>query len=72
MITDRIIILSAIDNLIKNRTTIVIAHRLSTIKKADKIIVLFHEGSLVEEGKHEELLNKSDTYKKLYNQEITS
>ena len=61
----------AIDNLIKNRTTIVIAHRLSTIKKADKIIVL-SEGSLVEEGKHEELLNKSDTYKKLYNQEITN
>jgi len=59
----------AIDNLIKNRTTIVIAHRLSTIKNADKIIVL-SEGSLVGEGKHEELLTKSDTYKKLYTQEI--
>ena len=59
----------AIDNLIKNRTTIVIAHRLSTIKNADKIIVL-SEGSLVGEGKHEELLAKSDTYKKLYTQEI--
>ena len=59
----------AIDNLIKNRTTIVIAHRLSTIKNADKIIVL-SEGSLVEEGTHEELLIKSNTYKKLYNQEI--
>ena len=59
----------AIDNLIKNRTTIVIAHRLSTIKNADKIIVL-SEGSLVEEGTHEELLIKSDTYKKLYSQEI--
>ena len=59
----------AIDNLIKNRTTIVIAHRLSTIKNADKIIVL-SEGSLVGEGKHEELLTKSDTYKKLYIQEI--
>jgi len=61
----------AIDNLIKNRTTIVIAHRLSTIKNADKIIVL-SEGALVEEGKHEELLVKSDTYKKLYTQEIAS
>ena len=61
----------AIDNLIKNRTTIVIAHRLSTIKNADKIIVL-SEGALVEEGKHEELLIKSDTYKKLYTQEIAS
>jgi subfamily B ATP-binding cassette protein MsbA len=59
----------AIDNLIKNRTTIVIAHRLSTIKNADKIIVL-SEGSLVEEGTHEELLIKSNTYKKLYSQEI--
>jgi len=59
----------AIGNLIKNRTTIVIAHRLSTIKNADKIIVL-SEGALVEEGKHEELLVKSDTYKKLYTQEI--
>ena len=61
----------AIDNLIKNRTTIVIAHRLSTIKNADKIIVL-SEGALVEEGKHEELLIKSDTYKKLYTQEIAN
>jgi subfamily B ATP-binding cassette protein MsbA len=59
----------AIDNLIKNRTTIVIAHRLSTIKNADKIIVL-SEGSLVEEGTHEELLIKSNTYKKLYTEEI--
>ena len=59
----------AIDNLIKNRTTIVIAHRLSTIKNADKIIVL-SEGSLVEEGTHEELLIKSNAYKKLYSQEI--
>ena len=59
----------AIDNLIKNRTTIVIAHRLSTIKNADKIIVL-SEGCLVEEGTHEELLIKSNTYKKLYTEEI--
>ena len=59
----------AIENLIKDRTTVVIAHRLSTIKNADKIIVL-SEGSLVGEGKHEELLAKSDTYKKLYTQEI--
>jgi subfamily B ATP-binding cassette protein MsbA len=61
----------AIDNLIKNRTTIVIAHRLSTIKNANKIIVL-SEGSLVEEGTHEKLIENSDTYKKLYNQETIS
>ena len=60
----------AIDNLIKNRTTIVIAHRLSTIKNADKIIVL-SEGSLVAEGTHEELIQKSEVYQKLYNQEIS-
>ena len=61
----------AIENLIKDRTTVVIAHRLSTIKNADKIIVL-SEGSLVGEGKHEELLAKSDTYKRLYTKEIAS
>jgi subfamily B ATP-binding cassette protein MsbA len=60
----------AIDNLIKNRTTIVIAHRLSTIKNANKIIVL-NEGQLVAEGAHEELIQNSKDYQKLYNQEIT-
>ena len=59
----------AIDNLIKNRTTIIIAHRLSTIKNADKIIVM-SEGCIEDEGTHEELLIKSKTYKKLYNQEL--
>ena len=60
----------AIDNLIKNRTTIIIAHRLSTIKNANKIIVL-NEGQLVAEGTHEELIQNSKDYQKLYNQEIT-
>ncbi len=60
----------AIDNLIKNRTTIVIAHRLSTIKNANKIIVL-NEGQLVAEGTHEELIQNSKDYQKLYHQEIT-
>ena len=59
----------AIENLIKNRTTIIIAHRLSTIKNADKIIVM-HNGSIESEGTHDELLIKSSTYKNLYNQEI--
>ena len=59
----------AVDNLIKNRTTIIIAHRLSTIKSADKIIVL-SDGKIIDEGTHEELIQKSDLYKKLYNQEI--
>jgi len=59
----------AVDNLIKNRTTIIIAHRLSTIKGADKIIVL-SDGKIIDEGTHEELIQKSELYKKLYNQEI--
>ena len=56
----------ALDNLMKNRTSIVIAHRLSTIKNADRICV-FHEGEIVEEGTHDELLNQNGLYTKLYN-----
>jgi ATP-binding cassette, subfamily B, bacterial MsbA len=61
----------AIDNLIKNRTTIIIAHRLSTIKNADKIIVM-SDGCIEDEGTHDELLIKSNTYKKLYDQELNN
>ena len=45
----------ALENMMKNRTSIVIAHRLSTIQKADNIVVLA-KGEVVEQGKHEELL----------------
>ena len=62
---------NAIDNLIKNRTTIVVAHRLSTIKNADKIIVM-SDGCIENEGTHDELLTKSKTYKKLYDQELNN
>ena len=55
----------ALDNLMKNRTSIVIAHRLSTIKNAD-LICVFHEGKIVERGTHEELLNQNGIYTKLY------
>jgi subfamily B ATP-binding cassette protein MsbA len=55
----------ALENLMKNRTSVVIAHRLSTIKFADEIIVL-QKGELVERGTHASLLEKNGAYKKLY------
>ena len=56
---------AALEHVMKNRTTLVIAHRLSTIKSADKIIVL-HQGRVVEQGSHTELLAKGEHYSKLY------
>jgi ATP-binding cassette, subfamily B, bacterial MsbA len=55
----------AIEELSRDRTTIVIAHRLSTIQKADCIAVL-HQGKIVEIGTHEELLNRGEHYANLY------
>lgn len=60
---------SAIENLMKGRTSIVIAHRLSTIMHADKIVVL-ENGKIVEIGKHEELLAQNGLYEKLYNMQF--
>ncbi|WP_406683109.1 ABC transporter ATP-binding protein/permease [Seonamhaeicola sp. MEBiC1930] len=54
----------ALENMMKNRTSIVIAHRLSTIQNADEIVVL-KKGEIVEQGKHNELIEKNGTYKKL-------
>jgi ATP-binding cassette subfamily B protein/subfamily B ATP-binding cassette protein MsbA len=54
----------ALDHLMKNRTTLVIAHRLSTIKNADRIYVL-HEGTVVEQGTHSELIALNGYYSRL-------
>lgn len=54
----------ALENMMKNRTSIVIAHRLSTIQNADQIVVM-QRGEIVEQGTHQELLAKNGMYKKL-------
>ncbi|UJB33443.1 lipid A export permease/ATP-binding protein MsbA [Chromobacterium sp. Beijing] len=56
---------SALENLMKNRTTIVIAHRLSTIENADRIVVM-HQGEIAEEGSHAQLLARDGLYAKLH------
>ena len=55
----------AMDNLMEGRTSFVIAHRLSTIKDADTILVM-RDGDIVEQGNHEELLEKEGFYAELY------
>jgi putative ABC transport system ATP-binding protein/ATP-binding cassette subfamily B protein len=56
---------TALDSLLKGRTSIVIAHRLTTIQNADRIIVL-DQGEIVEEGSHEQLIEKKGVYNDLY------
>ncbi len=59
------LITSALDNLMKNRTTIVIAHRLSTIRKMDRILVM-KKGKIVEDGTHQSLLDQKGEYAELW------
>jgi subfamily B ATP-binding cassette protein MsbA len=56
---------AALERLMKDRTTLIIAHRLSTVINADKIIVL-HKGRIVEQGTHQELLEKNGYYTRFY------
>lgn len=60
---------AAMDNLMKGRTSFIIAHRLSTIKNADLILVMNH-GDIVEQGTHEQLLEKQGFYADLYNSQF--
>jgi len=63
------IVQNAINNLTKNKTTLVIAHRLSTIHNADKIFVM-KNGSIINTGTHDFLINNCDEYKSLYKKQL--
>ncbi|NWQ40322.1 ABC transporter ATP-binding protein [Bacillus sp. EB106-08-02-XG196] len=59
----------AMNNLMKNRTSFIIAHRLSTIKGADLILVM-HQGDIIEKGTHQELMKENGFYADLYNSQF--
>ena len=59
----------AMDELTKGKTSFIIAHRLSTIKNADLILVM-KDGNIIEQGNHEELMNKKGAYAELYNSQF--
>jgi len=60
---------NAINNLTRNKTTLVIAHRLSTIHNSDKIFVI-KDGCIINSGNHEFLINNCDEYKSLYKKQL--
>lgn len=64
------LIQSALETMLKNRTSFIIAHRLSTIKSADRILVIV-DGNIIEEGNHETLIQKRGYYYKLYTNQYT-
>ena len=61
----------ALKTILKDRTAIVIAHRLSTVRGADRIIVL-NNGTIIEDGNHEELMQSKSLYHHLYNMNFSS
>ena len=66
--TERLI-QNAVEHLLKGHTSFVIAHRLSTIRKADLILVV-KDGKIIEQGTHQELLEKKGCYRELYERQF--
>ncbi len=60
----------SLQTLMKGKTVLAIAHRLSTLREMDRILV-FQKGKIVEDGTHEELINKNGVYAKLYNMQVS-
>ena len=60
-----LVVQKALENLMRGRTTLVIAHRLSTVRNADRILTISN-GKIVEEGNHQELMEKNGEYRRLY------
>ncbi|RQD56881.1 MAG: ATP-binding cassette domain-containing protein [Desulfonatronovibrio sp. MSAO_Bac4] len=64
------IVQQALENLMRERTSIVIAHRLSTILSSDRIVVM-HNGKIIDQGSHEDLLYSCSLYQRLYNMQFS-
>ena len=64
-----VLIQKAMEKLMQGRTSFIIAHRLSTIRNADRILVM-NDGDIVEQGSHEELLDRNGFYAELYNSQF--
>jgi ATP-binding cassette subfamily B multidrug efflux pump len=62
-------ILEAMAKIMKGRTSLIISHRVSSAKLASKIIVLL-DGSIIEQGSHEDLLEKNGAYKAIYDKQL--
>ena len=61
----------AFDQMMEGRTSFIVAHRLSTIRNADTILVM-KDGSIIEQGSHNELMKKGGFYENLYNSQFVS